>query len=110
MKARDLLELWSTSHVFYDKDVYLGRTKDAQTSAIDNAEFDWRQYLAANSPHGHLLTANAFFDMLRHSPKLYLLHITTHLEQILEQGVLYSSSGCLVGMFTVLLFISLKKV
>jgi hypothetical protein len=50
-----------------------------------------------NAPFGGLLRQNSFFDTVRSAETIYLAHVTTNLQTIIQQKTLYASAGCLVG-------------
>ncbi|MBP9798226.1 hypothetical protein KBC70_03715 [Candidatus Woesebacteria bacterium] len=88
MNDKSNIKRWANAHVFYDK-----YTEDIN---VRTDELGWRKALVADTPNGHLLKKNSFFDML-HNDKIYLAHITSNLDAIKAQGRIYSSGGCLVG-------------
>lgn len=87
-------QFWSEAHIDYKNYLYLH--KRSTHNIIDTQELEWRKKWY-NSPNGHLLTKNSFFDEVGGNDKLYLLHTTSKLDKILEAGKLYPSGGCLVG-------------
>jgi hypothetical protein len=78
---------WDDSHIRYDMYTHSG----------SEAELEWRDELVNKAPHGQLLTYNSFFRQLRDEKKVSLLHVTSDLRSIEENGTLYPSGGCLVG-------------
>lgn len=56
----------------------------------------WHQHFR-DAPHKRLLKSNAFFDLLKSSQTVRLLHITSNFDAVLQQKKLFSSSGCLIG-------------
>lgn len=87
MFAEAPLTSWDESHIRYDMYSHHG----------SEAELEWRAELIDKAPHGQLLTYNSFFRLLREQPTVSLLHVTSDLRSIEENGTLYPSGGCLVG-------------
>jgi hypothetical protein len=94
MQIGDSLTNWSDSHVFYEM---YNHQNSSNLSFIEECEINWREKLLKESPNGQLLLDNSLFNILRKNNKLRLLHVTTDLEGLLSNGVLYPSGGCLVG-------------
>jgi len=60
-------------------------------------EYMWRKRIVTETPDGHLVVKNSFFENLIKSKKVYLAHITYNLDSILKNRRIFSSSGCLMG-------------
>lgn len=85
---------WADAHVSFNE--YIFRNPYRKRDRIFKNETEWRKKLVS-LPNGHLLSQNNFFTSLSKKGKFYMLHVTTKLDQILEQNALYPSAGCLVG-------------
>ena len=85
---------WSKAHIFYD--MFLQTRDKEDISNCDAQEVNWRNELLS-SPNGNLLKDNSMFRTIQSKDSTFLLHATTKLEQILSNGAIYSSAGCLVG-------------
>jgi len=95
MQISSSLGSWSDAHVFYNH--YEQPTTLGLYKKVAQAEVDWRHRLLHGSTNGALLGNNSLFESLRNDQKIYLLHVTTSLDRIIEPGALYPSAGCLVG-------------
>ncbi len=94
MSFNQKINKWSQAHVFYNM-----FTHDPGENAPKGIklEYEWRMKMLKETPNGRLLTENSLFNTLRTSSKIYLAHITPHLEQIMQSGSIYPSGGCLLG-------------
>ncbi len=86
---------WADAHVFYS--MFLHDSEEAKTSYSAKEECKWRHWAVHDTPNGHLILKNSFFDTLKKESKIYLFHVTPNVPQVVKSGVLYSSGGCLVG-------------
>jgi hypothetical protein len=48
-------------------------------------------------PNSHLMFQNSVFDFIRDGRTIHLAHVTAALDDILRDGALFPSAGCLVG-------------
>ncbi|GEM_PF-4729464 len=87
MTFDEKMNLWSEAHVFYNM---FNHDPGSHSTKEVLGEHKW-QLRMLNTPNGSLLTENSLFDNLKKSPKIYLVHITPNLNQILESGSIYSS-------------------
>lgn len=94
MQLSKRLEPWAEAHVFYNMYDYAPCGK---CSHLEREEYLWHKKMLDETPNGHLMKDNSFFNDLRNSKKIYLNHTTFNLNKILESGILYSSGGCLIG-------------
>ncbi len=90
----NIIVQWADAHVFYN--MYARKSVD-NSSKIEADEIKWRQRVISKSPNGHLIINNSFFDTLKKSRKIYLVHNTYNLNEIEKNGIIFASGGCLVG-------------
>lgn len=55
------------------------------------------QYCNMTGSNSLLMHNNAIFDSMKHDDKIYLFHVTSSMEKIIESKTIYPSSGCLIG-------------
>lgn len=89
------MKKWADAHIFYS--LFLRGLWERNSSRVANEEQEWRKWAVQETLNGKLLIKNSFFDILKNSSKIHLFHITPNLEKIIENGIIYSSGGCLVG-------------
>lgn len=94
MELSKRLERWAEAHVFYNMYDY---APSGKCTFLEKEEYLWHKRMLNETPNGHLLKENSFFNDLTNSKKIYLNHTTFNLDKILESGNLYSSGGCLIG-------------
>ena len=85
---------WTQAHVHYDMyehDIYANKDK------TKNDECKWRNEMLNSSPHGKLFIQNSFFNALKKSNKIYLMHVTPNFHNISKDNLIFPSSGCLVA-------------
>jgi len=103
MTFNEKTKQWSRAHIFYNNMCSLKPRGDIPEEA--RLEYGWRRRIFNEAPNGKLMVGNSLFDNLRNHSKIHLIHVTTNLDAILSNRVLYPSSGCLLGgIYTSLLF------
>lgn len=90
----DIITPWADAHVFYN--MYLHKPGQI-SSKIKLDEFLWRNKIVNETPNGKLFVQNSFFENLKKSDRVYLAHLTYELDEIVENKVIFSSGGCLIG-------------
>jgi len=90
----NIIPQWANAHVFYNMYLHKSTQND---SKIESDEYLWRQKIVTEAPNGRLITQNSFFENLKQSNKIYLAHSTYNLNEILKNGKIFSSGGCLAG-------------
>ncbi|MBT9168892.1 MAG: hypothetical protein DDT19_02242 [Syntrophomonadaceae bacterium] len=93
MSTINNLQKWAEAHIFYN--LFLEEPGENNKILLD--EFNWRKRVINKAPHGNLLLNNSFFKTIKDNEIIYLAHITPNLHNILENNILFPSSGCLVG-------------
>lgn len=83
---------WASAHTAYKIHDF---TLDSSPTSLLTKNVEWRK-LQESMPHGHLLEHNSFFDSHKDG-KIYMVHGTSNLKDILSSGSLRASAGCLVG-------------
>lgn len=94
IQNNDIISSWADAHVFYN--MYLHK-QGQNGSKYERDEYMWRKRIVTETPNGHLVVKNSFFENLIKSKKVYLAHITYNLDSILKNRRIFSSSGCLMG-------------
>lgn len=83
---------WAYAHRSYNELMTPSLSRQSRLTRFEEA---WSREIR-QLPNGHLINDNSFFRSLNDN-KVYLLHATLNMDEILKSGVVYASAGCLVG-------------